>query len=102
MIKFGINSTDLRSSAATVGTALGVVFQPHESDSRGGEYFRAEMAHGTIYLQQNRDVLDDEPFEPNWPIDQLVLFLDGLDDEMWESCRERLRGLATPTTRELE
>jgi len=102
MIKFGINSTNLCSAASAIETALNVVFQPHESDSRGGEYFRAETTYGTIFLQKNRDVLDDEPFEASWPIDQLVLFFDGLDAQAWESYSERLRSLAAPTTNELE
>ena len=102
MIKFGINSTDLNSSATAIGSALGVVFRPHESDWRGGAYFRAEVANGIISLQNNRDVLDDEPFETGWPNVQLILLLDRLDPKARESYTEILRRLATPTAKELE
>jgi len=38
-----------------------------------------------IYLQGNRDELsNDDPFEPMWPIDQLILYLSGPDEQSWQ------------------
>lgn len=102
MTKFGINSTDLSSAAAEIGDALGVAFRLHESAYRGGDYFRAKVANGVIFLQSNRDLHDGEPFESNWPIDSLILLLDGLDAAPGESYAEILRHLTQPTAKELE
>jgi|HubBroStandDraft_1064217.scaffolds.fasta_scaffold155204_1 hypothetical protein len=102
MIKFGINSTDLYSAAAAIGAELGVVLQLRDSEFRGGEYFRADIGRGAIFLQSNQDLLDDEPFEANWPIDQLILILDGLDTNVRDSYAEQLRHLTAPTATELE
>jgi len=85
MIKFGINSTDLESTAQNVGSVLAISFWPHESDHRGGNYYRAEAPQGTIFIQRNYDPLDQEPFEAGWPRDQIVLYFDGLDDKAWRT-----------------
>jgi hypothetical protein len=91
MIKFGIKSNDLESAARSIEAALGTELFPHESSFRGGDYFRAEILNGTMLLQNNRDVLDGEPFEDSWPTDQFVLYLAGADDLVWEPYVEALR-----------
>ena len=101
MIKFGINSNDLKSAASTIGAALKVEFCLHESSFRGGDYYRAETPSGTMFLQNNRDVLDNEPFEANWPMDQLVLYFDGADDDVWEPNAEVLRVTREPQVTQL-
>ncbi len=85
MIKLGIKSTDLNSAAEALARALHVSFVRHESDFRGGDYFRAETKEGTILLQTNYDPVDRESFEAAWPRDQLVLYFNGLDDRAWDN-----------------
>jgi hypothetical protein len=84
MIKFGINTTELSGAAHILGMVLDVNFVLHDSDFRGGDYYRAESARGTLFLQKNFDPIDEEPFESGWPPDQIILYLDGTDDECWE------------------
>lgn len=83
MIKFGINSTDLESAAQALGALLNMRFARHESDFRGGDYYRAESQQGTLFLQKNYDPVDQEPFESGWPADQVVIYLDGAEDQAW-------------------
>jgi hypothetical protein len=85
MTTFGINSTNLELAARTIGTALKLDFRPHESDFHGGDYYRAETEYGTVLLQRNLDVLDDEPFEPDWPAERLIFYFDGPDSSDWGS-----------------
>ena len=84
MLKYGLRSKSLQQAAATAGGLLKVRFDLHDSSFLGGDYFRAEAPEGTIYIQRNLDVLDNEPFEGSWPSDQFLLNFAGLDDEKWE------------------
>jgi hypothetical protein len=93
MLRFGIKTSDLDSVASTVGRVLGVEFRPHESDWRGGAYCRAEVTGGSIIIQPNRDLLDDEPFETDWPPDMLLLFMDGGTEAEWGPYTEALTRL---------
>jgi hypothetical protein len=94
MIAFGINASEneVEKTAAALASVLGLPFKPHESSFRGGDYYRAEAAHGTVFLQSNRD--DDakggEPFAEDWPLDRLILCFDGADDEAWNPNIEKL------------
>jgi len=87
-ITFGIHAQkqELDSVAEILGRVLDVKFIPSESSFRGGDYCSAEVPEGEIILQGNRDLLpDDDPFEPEWPIDQLILFLEEEDEgEPWQ------------------
>lgn len=83
MLTYGLRSQTVEQAAASVGELLGVSFELHDSSFRGGDYFLAEAPEGTIYVQSNLDVLDDEPFEAAWPSDQFLLCFAGLDDERW-------------------
>ena len=94
MIKFGIKSKDLGSAAQALGAALHVNFLPHESDFRGGDYYRAETPKGTLFLQKNYDRLDEEPFESAWPASDLILYFDGLDDQAWNPFTATVEALA--------
>ena len=83
MLKYGLRSLSLQEAAASVSDLLGVSFELHDSSFLGGDYFRAEVPEGTIYVQPNLDPLDDEPFEASWPPDQFLLCFAGLEDEQW-------------------
>jgi hypothetical protein len=93
MIKFGFRKTQLAHLARDLEPRIGVRFEAHEADFRGGEYFRAETQQGTLILQTNYDLVAREPFEDDWPERQAVLYLDGLDDQVWKPFVERLEAL---------
>jgi hypothetical protein len=95
MLKYGLPSKNLHQAAVSVSEMLNIRFELHDSSFRGGEYFRAEVPEGTIYVQPNYDALDNEPFEASWPSDQLLLCFDGLDDKKWEPYTKILAHLET-------
>lgn len=84
MIKFGVKSANLRQTAETLGVLLNAEFVLHESSFRGGDYYRLETDLGLLILQGNYDPLDREAFEANWPVQNLVLYLEGIEDAAWE------------------
>ena len=94
MIKFGFNSTQLEPIARDLEALLKIRFKLHESDYCGGDYYRAEVASGLICLQKNYDLIDEEPFETEWPNGYAILYLDGLDDQEWESFVKRFQAAA--------
>jgi hypothetical protein len=83
MLRYGIRSRNLKEAAALVAGTLSVNFALHDSSYRGGDYFLAEVEEGSIYVQPNFDLLDNEPFDKTWPPDHYLLCLAGLDDEKW-------------------
>jgi len=85
MIVFGITSKDLEVTAPLIAASLGLEFVAHESSFRCGNYYRAEAVLGEVLLQSNcgADCAGIEPFEDGWPIERLVLYFSGPDDEVW-------------------
>jgi hypothetical protein len=83
MLKYGLRVKSLQEAAA-VSELFGLQFELHNSSFRGGDYLLAEVQPGSIYIQSNHDLLDDEPFEALWPLDQFLICFAGLDDEKWE------------------
>lgn len=83
MFTYGVRLQTLKEATAVVAEVLGVSFELHDSSFRGGDYFLADVPEGTIYIQSNLDILDDELFEESWPRDQHLLYFDGLDDDNW-------------------
>jgi len=100
-MRSGIDATDIDDAASAIGMVLNVRFVPHESEFRGGPYCRAEVPEGALFLQKNTDTPDNEPFEPSWPADKVVLYLDGLSDQAWQTYLNALRTLRVPAVREL-
>jgi hypothetical protein len=84
MLRYGLRSKSLRDAAVSLSELFGVQFELHDSSFRGGDYFRADVTPGTIYVQSNLDILDDEPFEAAWPSDQFLLSFAGLNDDEWQ------------------
>ena len=82
MMTFGIGAqeAELHSIAQVLAEVLEVKFVPHNSSFYGGDYYLAEAPEGEIYLQSNFDSLHDDDFEPEWPRDQLILYIAGEDD----------------------
>jgi hypothetical protein len=91
MIKFGFKSTDVDAVARELAAHLEISFDLHYSDFRGGNYCRSEDRAGTVFVQPNRDLDDREPFEPDWPLNHVVVYLDGLDDRAWDDIANRIR-----------
>jgi hypothetical protein len=95
MIILGFPSTDVDLLARQLETLLGVQFEDRESSYRGGAYCYAMFPQGQLYLQTNFDLLDDEPFEENWPEKQAILYLCGPDNRAWQPTLDQLRSTAT-------
>lgn len=93
MLKYGVRAQSLRQAAASIGELLKVSFELHDSCFFGGDYFCTSVPEGTIYIQTNYDVLDNEPFEASWPSDQFLLCFSGLEDAKWERYIRLLRPL---------
>jgi hypothetical protein len=93
MLTYGLRATSIQDAAASIGKLLGVSFELHDSSFYGGDYFLAEVPEGTIYIQPNLDILDDEPFEDSWPLDQFLLGFDGSDDDRWTQYTQQLAPL---------
>ena len=98
MLKYGLRSQSLQNAAASISELLNVRFELHDSSFRGGDYFRADVPEGTIYIQPNYDVLDDEPFEASWPSDQFLLCFAGLEDDKWARYTKLLAPLESSQT----
>jgi len=91
MIKFGFNRSDVDAVAAQLAGHLQIAFESRYSDFRGGDYCRSETPAGSVLVQQNRDLYDPEPFEAYWPINGVVVYLDGVDDRAWEQIVNQIR-----------
>jgi hypothetical protein len=91
VLRYGIRSQDLKEAVALVADAFGVGFALHNSSYRGGDYCVAEVGEGSIYVQPNLDLLDNEPFDENWPPDHHLLCLAGHDDDKWAPYARLLR-----------
>lgn len=90
MLKYGLRAPSLKAAAEQVSELFRIPFRLHSSSYRGGDYFRAEVPEGTVYVQPNFDALDDEAFESSWPSDQFLICFDGLDDEKWRPYTNQL------------
>ena len=51
------------------------------------------MKDGVIIIQCNRDLYDDEAVAPEWPIDKLLLLMDGATEASWRPYIEALSKL---------
>ena len=81
----GAKEQELDAVAEILAEIFEVKFDQRESSFRGGDYCWAESPEGELILQHNRELPEDEPFESGWPIDQLILYIDGEDDYSWQN-----------------
>jgi hypothetical protein len=102
MIKFGIDLTDIEAATRIIGSALSTQFAAHASDFRGGNYYRADLEPGTVFLQWNHDPLDLTPFELSWPAEKVVLYLDGPDNNHWTGIVSSLAAMQQLSLKRLE
>ena len=76
-VLFGVRSATLDEARALVEKALGIVFEERESLHHGGRYFAfGKPGLRDLILQENVDLLDDEPAEPNFTNYGHLLYLD--------------------------
>ena len=73
----GSKSMALRDTAALLEQVLGKQFVLHDSDYRGGEYFRLEYQGVTLMLQRNFEDEEGALSEPSHQDVRLLLYLDG-------------------------
>ena len=74
---FGSTSLALLDATALLAQVLGKQFVLHDSDYRGGEYFRLEHEGVTLVLQRNFADEEGVLTESSHQSVQLVLYLDG-------------------------
>ena len=90
MLRFGLVHTDLDLAASELRVALDLNFRKHDSSFRGGDYYRCDLRQGVVYILQNFDVLDGEPFDPRWPADRTLLELDNLPESLEQPLRTKI------------
>lgn len=71
---YGFMSDDIDQARRRLETALGIAFAEHDSDYKGGDYFRwGDDGGENFILQRNVDPYDDAPSEQKFP-DHPVIF----------------------------
>lgn len=79
---FAIIATDFEHAKLAIESALNVKLNAHESDYHGGEYYRGEYAGINLVLQENFVEDDGERTEAEFPNVKLLLYVDGLENEV--------------------
>lgn len=74
---FGSTSMALRDATAVLAQVLGKQFVLHDSDYRGGEYFRLEHEGVALVLQRNFEDEEGVLTESSHQGVRLLLYLDG-------------------------
>ena len=73
---FGVTGNDIRESCDAVGGASGIQMMPHESDYRGGEYFRfGDTGVEHFILQRNFQDDEGEWVEPAFQKYHILLYV---------------------------
>ena len=74
---YGVSSDSLDGARDLVEAAVGRKFVAHESDYRGGAYYRADGCENEeeMILQRNHDPFEDEWAEPEWKDFQNILYV---------------------------
>lgn len=70
---YGIDAPSLDKARAAVEAKLGIAFDAHDSDARGGLYFIAELNPGTARLTRNWNSLERDWSVPDSPRFSVVL-----------------------------
>lgn len=93
MIRYGVRKVSVGDAVVLLAPLLGITFELHDSSFYGGDYYLAEVTEGKVYVQPNLDLLDDEPFEHEWPVGQCLLSFDAVKDDVWDHHRALLAPL---------
>lgn len=74
---FGASALDLDAARAVIEQVLGAALEAHESEYRGGDYFRLEKSGAKLVLQANFLEDDGETAEAEHPDAGVLLYIDG-------------------------
>lgn len=74
---FGASALELDAAKVAVEHALCAVMEAHESEYRGGDYFRSEQDGAKLVLQTNFMEDDGEVTEAEHAEAQVLLYVDG-------------------------
>jgi hypothetical protein len=74
---FSVAATSLNEAKVAIESALGIELQCHDSDYRGGDYFRFDAADLELIVQENFVEDDGEPTEARFPSAPFLLYVDG-------------------------
>ena len=85
-ILFAVAAADLVKAKLAVESALNAQLNAHESEYRGGEYFRVEHNGTNLVLQQNFEEDDGEPTEAEFPHAEIILYVDGEERDVDVVC----------------
>ena len=74
---FGVSALELDAARTVVEQVLGAALEAHESEYRGGDYFRLEKDGAKLVLQANFLEDDGETAEAEYPNADVLLYIDG-------------------------
>lgn len=97
-VLLSIASPKIELARSVLEGIVGCKFAVHQSDYRGGDYFRCKVDSVEVVLQENFIEDDGEPTEAAFPSDKLLVYLDGPDDTVEKLCARLLAGDAPMST----
>jgi hypothetical protein len=97
-VLLSIASPEIELARSTLEGIVGCKLAVHQSDYRGGDYFRCEVDRVELVLQENFIEDDGEPTEAAFASDKLLVYLDGPDDSVEKLCARLLAGDAHMAT----
>ncbi|MCC8442378.1 MULTISPECIES: hypothetical protein [Xanthomonas] len=74
-----IVASSLSEARNLFDSSYGILLDAHESEYRGGEYFRCEIDGVVLALQENFLEDDGEKTEAEFPKSEYLLYMDGDD-----------------------
>lgn len=74
---FGASALELDAARTVLEQVLGTVLETHESEYRGGDYFRLEKDGAEFVLQANFLEDDGETAEAEYPDADVLLYVSG-------------------------
>lgn len=75
---YGFGRADLERVRLAVERSLGVILELHESEHRGGEYYRLGLPGAeNLELQRNFNVIESEYTEPDFREHEILLYVNG-------------------------
>ena len=93
-VVYGTVHNDVEEAAKTIGAALGVDFEGHDSSFYDGAYYLAGVSEGRIRIQRSGDLEDDpEPLYSQRRRSQVLLVFEGDADADWRPRTSRLTAL---------
>lgn len=73
---YGFTQNDINTIRILVEKAVGILFEAHNSSYLGGNYYRCGVVDSEHFiLQQNLDLVDNEPIEPEYSEFPVLLYV---------------------------